>query len=71
MIIIIYIVLIDQARKAIPTSPIIWFTSAQLEEANGSTNRVDTLIKRCITSMVDNHVCFDLWSTIPLGGDQS
>ncbi|KNB41618.1 hypothetical protein JH06_4931 [Blastocystis sp. subtype 4] len=47
------------ARLAVPTEPLIWFTAAQLEEANGSIHRVESIIEKSIKSLRNNDVVID------------
>eukprot|EP00164_Ancoracysta_twista_P004398 GFYU01005929.1.p1 GENE.GFYU01005929.1~~GFYU01005929.1.p1 ORF type:complete len:962 (-),score=313.69 GFYU01005929.1:140-3025(-) len=42
---------LNKARLAISTEPLIWITAAQLEEANGNTATVPKIIQRAIESM--------------------
>ena len=37
----------------------IWLTAAQLEEANGSIHRVDSIIEKAIKSLRNNDVIID------------
>ena len=48
-----------QARQAIPTEPLIWFTAAQLEEANGSVHHVEAIISKAIKSLRNNDVIIE------------
>ena len=42
-----------------PTEPLIWLTAAQLEEANGSVHRVESIIAKAIKSLRANDVVID------------
>lgn len=43
--------ILNEARRALPTCPGIWVEAAKLEEKNGKIEKVDLIIRRCISNL--------------------
>ncbi|KAH8584090.1 Pre-mRNA splicing factor Pro1 HAT repeat [Cryptosporidium sp. chipmunk genotype I] len=43
--------ILNEARKVLPTCPGIWVEAAKLEERNGKVEKVDLIVKRCISNL--------------------
>eukprot|EP00913_Durusdinium_trenchii_P031191 g29207.t1 len=54
---------LNEARKHIPTSPVIWVTAAKLEETQGNEKMVELILTRAIDSLAANGVTpdRDMW----------
>eukprot|EP00456_Euglypha_rotunda_P010868 TRINITY_DN12793_c0_g1_i4.p1 TRINITY_DN12793_c0_g1~~TRINITY_DN12793_c0_g1_i4.p1 ORF type:complete len:148 (-),score=38.95 TRINITY_DN12793_c0_g1_i4:18-461(-) len=50
---------LNKARQAIPTDPSIWITAAKLEEANGNSENVDSIVKKAVKSLAAHQVVID------------
>ncbi|EAK88146.1 Pre-mRNA splicing factor Pro1/Prp6. HAT repeat protein [Cryptosporidium parvum Iowa II] len=43
--------ILNEARKVLPTFPGIWVEAAKLEEQNGKVEKVELIVKRCISNL--------------------
>lgn len=50
---------LNNARRAIPTEPVIWISAAKLEEAHGNPGRVPKILDRSIPHLKANGVVID------------
>lgn len=51
--------MLNQARKNVPTSALIWVTAARLQESSGNTSGIRKIIQRAMDSLRANGVKID------------